>query len=104
MLIPRIAGFGMSYIFVASNAFLTECIHQQAAGAFALGNMLRNPAAAVAAAIIEPLVSKMGWGWCFTGLAVLNAVVVGVGVVVLRVKSAGWRERRAERMRAAAKK
>lgn len=94
-----IAGFGMSWIFVASNAFLTECIHQQAAGAFALGNMLRNPAAAVAAAIIEPLVRHMGWGWCFTGLAILNAVVVGVAVVLLRVKSVGWREKRAERMR-----
>ncbi|QRD83885.1 major facilitator superfamily domain-containing protein [Aspergillus flavus] len=50
-----LVGFGMSWIFVTTNAFLTECIRQQAAQAFALGNMLRNPAAAVTAAIIHPL-------------------------------------------------
>ncbi|KAJ5767080.1 MFS transporter [Penicillium nucicola] len=33
-------GFGMSWMFVASNVFLTSCVAQQAAGAFALGNML----------------------------------------------------------------
>ncbi|KAI2079065.1 Dityrosine transporter 1 [Ophidiomyces ophidiicola] len=97
------AGFGMSWIFVASNAFLTECIAQQAAAAFALGNMLRNPAAAVAAAIIEPLVRRMGWGWCFTGLSLLNLVGVGASVTVLRLKSSGWREQRQARMAAAAK-
>ncbi|KJK64116.1 Major Facilitator Superfamily protein [Aspergillus parasiticus SU-1] len=48
-------GFGMSWIFVTTNAFLTECMRRQAAQAFALGNMLRSPAAAVTAAIIHPL-------------------------------------------------
>ncbi|KNG87187.1 hypothetical protein ANOM_003763 [Aspergillus nomiae NRRL 13137] len=54
-------GFGMSWIFVTTNAFLTECIRQQAAQAFALGNMLRSPAAAVTAAIIHPLTSGQQW-------------------------------------------
>ncbi|WEW54886.1 Dityrosine transporter 1 [Emydomyces testavorans] len=89
-----LTGFGMSWVFVATNAFLTECVAQQAAGAFALGNMLRNPGAAIAAAIIEPLVRHMGWGWCFTGLSILNAVVVGTSVIVLRTKSTSWRKAR----------
>ncbi|EEP80067.1 predicted protein [Uncinocarpus reesii 1704] len=89
-----LTGFGMSWTFVASNAFLTECVAQQAAGAFALGNMLRSPGAAIAAAIIAPLVTRMGWGWCFTGLSILNLVVVGAAVIVLRVKSPYWRKKR----------
>lgn len=28
----------MNWVFVATTAFLTECVQQQAAGAFALGN------------------------------------------------------------------
>lgn len=75
------AGFGMNWVFVTTTAFLTECVAQQAAGAFALGNMLRNPGAAVAAVIIPSLVSKMGSGWCFTGLALLDLVLVGSAVV-----------------------
>lgn len=75
------AGFGMNWVFVTTTAFLTECVAQQAAGAFALGNMLRNPGAAIAAVIIPSLVSKMGSGWCFTGLALLDLVLVGSAVV-----------------------
>ncbi|OJJ46529.1 hypothetical protein ASPZODRAFT_1969572 [Penicilliopsis zonata CBS 506.65] len=69
-----LVGFGMSWMFVASNAFLTSCIPRQAAAAFALGNLLRSPAAAVAAAIIGSLVKSMGWGYCFLGLCLLNLV------------------------------
>ncbi|KAB8077341.1 major facilitator superfamily domain-containing protein [Aspergillus leporis] len=93
-----LVGFGMSWIFVTTNAFLTECIRQQAAQAFALGNMLRSPAAAVTAAIIHPLTVRIGWGWCFTGLSIINFVLVGFTVVLLRFKSPEWRRRRATQM------
>jgi MFS family permease len=76
-----LTGFGMSWVFVATTAFLTECVPQQAAGAFALGNMLRNPAAAIAAVIIPGLVGRMGIGWCFTGLGILDLVAVGSAVI-----------------------
>ncbi|KAL9106118.1 MAG: hypothetical protein Q9227_008818 [Pyrenula ochraceoflavens] len=102
LLFLSLAGFGMSWVFVATNAFLTECIAQQAAAAFALGNMLRNPGAAIGAVIIHPLVVRMGWGWCFTGLSLLDLILVGSSVILLRVKSPGWRRKRAERMRTAA--
>ena len=71
----------MNWVFVTTTAFLTECVAQQAAGAFALGNMLRNPGAAIAAVIIPSLVSRMGSGWCFTGLALVDLVLVGSAVV-----------------------
>ncbi|KAK1730231.1 major facilitator superfamily transporter [Colletotrichum acutatum] len=97
-----LTGFGMNWVFVATTAFLTECVAQQAAGAFALGNMLRNPGAAIAALVIPSLVSKMGSGWCFTGLALLDLVLVGSAVIVLRIKSPGWRAARKAKMAAMA--
>ncbi|WYZ38794.1 hypothetical protein EsH8_III_000708 [Colletotrichum jinshuiense] len=96
-----LTGFGMNWVFVATTAFLTECVAQQAAGAFALGNMLRNPGAAIAALVIPSLVSRMGSGWCFTGLALLDLVLVGSAVIVLRIKSPGWRAARKAKMAAA---
>ncbi|KAL1837216.1 hypothetical protein VTJ49DRAFT_4117 [Mycothermus thermophilus] len=96
-----LTGFGMNWVFVTTTAFLTECVPQQAAGAFALGNMLRNPGAAVAAVIIPSLVSRMGVGWCFTGLAILDLVLVGSAVLLLRFKGPVWRAARAAQMKAA---
>ncbi|KAK4096576.1 major facilitator superfamily transporter [Parathielavia hyrcaniae] len=93
-------GFGMNWVFVTTTAFLTECVTQQAAGAFALGNLLRNPGAAVAAVIIPSLVSRMGSGWCFTGLGLLDLALVGSAVMVLRIKGPGWTAARAARIKA----
>lgn len=71
----------MSWVFVATAAFLGECVPLQAAGAFALGNMLRNPGAAIAAVLYPPLVGRMGIAWFFTGFAVLDLVLVGGSVL-----------------------
>jgi CBS-domain-containing membrane protein len=84
----------MTWVFVTTTAFLTECVTQQAAGAFALGNLLRNPAAAVAAVVIQPLVTAMGVGWCFTGLAIMDLILVGNAVILLRIKCPEWRKER----------
>ncbi|KJZ71014.1 hypothetical protein HIM_09593 [Hirsutella minnesotensis 3608] len=89
-----LTGFGMSWVFIATTAFLSECVPQQAAGAFALGNMLRNPAAAIAAVILPALLSRMGVGWFFTGMGLLDLVVVGSAVIVLRVQGPKWRAKR----------
>ena len=106
----------MSWVFVATTAFLGECAPLQAAGAFALGNMLRNPGAAIASVVYPPLVARMGLAWFFTGFALLDLVVVGGAVigtssllpaleaeylvltiswVVLRVKGEHWRRKKA---------
>lgn len=90
-----LTGFGMSWVFVSSTAYLTECVPQQAAGAFALGNMLRNPAAAIAAVLTPPLVREMGIGWFFTGLGLLDLVVVGSAVLLLKFRSPYWRAKKA---------
>jgi hypothetical protein len=71
--------------------------------------MLRNPGAAVSALVIPSLVSRMGVGWCFTGLGIIDMILVGSAVLgmesplrpsrgnmlirnaVLRLKSPKWR-------------
>ncbi|MCJ1485054.1 Dityrosine transporter 1 [Schaereria dolodes] len=94
LLATAFTGFGMTWVFVTSTAFLTECVPKSTAGVVALGNLLRNPAAAIAAVVIEPLISRMGLGWCFTGLALLDVFYVGSAVLILRVKSPAWRKKR----------
>ena len=53
--------------------------------------MLRNPAAAVAAVVVGPLVRRMGSGWCFSGLALLDAVAVSGILVLIVVRAGRWR-------------
>lgn len=69
----------MSSVLVVTFAFLTECAPQAAAGAMALENMLRNPAAAISSVITPLLIAKMGAGWFFSGFALLCTMSVGVG-------------------------
>ncbi|RYP13029.1 hypothetical protein DL765_007060 [Monosporascus sp. GIB2] len=84
-------GFGMSSVLVVTFAFLTECAPQATAGAMALENMLRNPAAAISAVVLSPLVARMGAGWFFTGFALLDLLSVGSGALALSLYGPRWR-------------
>ena len=66
----------MTFVFITSTSFQTECFPTYAASLVALAGLIRNPAAGVAAAVTNELVKKMGYGWCFTGLALLNLLGV----------------------------
>ena len=94
-----LAAGGMSSVFVTSQAFCTEVVPAQAAATVALANMLRNPAAAVAAAIVQPLIDQMGVGWCFTGLGILNIVGVGAGLGLVWWRGEFWRSERERKLR-----
>ena len=71
----------MSAVLVVTFAFLTECAPQAAAGAMALENMLRNPAAAIAAVLTPVLIAKMGAGWYFSGWALVDVLSVATGTL-----------------------
>ncbi|OJJ57128.1 hypothetical protein ASPSYDRAFT_155660 [Aspergillus sydowii CBS 593.65] len=86
-----LAGIGTAIIFVTSTSFQTECAPSQAATIVALGGLLRNIAAAIAAAIVDSLVKRMGYGWCFTGLGMLDVVCVGGILAIMWVR--GGRDR-----------
>lgn len=93
-----LTGFGMTWTFVTATAYQTECSPSQAASLVALAGLFRWPSAAVAAAIIDQLIQKMGIGWCFTGFAVVNLLGVP-GVLVTLKWGPEWRKELEERER-----
>lgn len=76
--------FGMSAVSVVNMTYMTECPTGYISTNVAVGNMARNLAAGVASLVIDILAKKMGFGWCFTGLAMLNVVSVAMSVVLCR--------------------
>lgn len=87
-----IAAFGMTWVFITTTSYLTESYKNTPATLVALASLFRNPAAAVAAAVVDPLVKKMGVGWCFTGMGLVELVCIG-GVAWLMVKGKVLRAR-----------
>lgn len=74
--------FGMSSVSVVNMTYMTECPTGYVSTNVAVGNMARNLAAGVASLVIDVLTRKMGYGWCFTGLAMLNVASVAMSVVL----------------------
>lgn len=62
----------MTWVFITTTSYLTESFKETPATLVALASLFRNPAAAVAAVVVPPLLPRMGIGWCFTGLALLE--------------------------------
>ncbi|EEP75702.1 conserved hypothetical protein [Uncinocarpus reesii 1704] len=91
-----IAAVGTAIIFVTSTSFQTECDPSQAASLVALAGLVRNIAAAIAAVIIDRIVRSIGYGWCFTGLGILDVACVA-GVLLIMWKGQTFRERRLAR-------
>jgi MFS family permease len=86
-----LAAMGTAIIFVTSTSFQTECDPSQAASLVALAGLLRNLAAAVGSVVMDVLVQKMGYGWCFTGLAIIDGLCVP-GIILIMKKGEEFRE------------
>lgn len=86
------AAFGMTWVFITTTSYLTESFQNTPATLVALASLFRNPAAAVAAVLVQPLYVRMGIGWCFTGLAVLELGCV-LAILWLMVAGKGMREK-----------
>lgn len=85
-----IGGFGMTWVFVSNTTYLTECSTGQPASNVAIGNFMRNIAAAISSVIIERLIQKMGFGWCFTGLALIDIIGI-ICTICFLLKGQTWR-------------
>ncbi|KAF2648818.1 MFS general substrate transporter [Lophiostoma macrostomum CBS 122681] len=85
-----IAGVGTGIIMVTSSSYQTECQPTAAALLVALSGLLRNAASSIASAIIDSLVDSMGYGWCFTGLAIMDVLCIG-GLIFIRIKGHVYR-------------
>lgn len=86
-----IGGFGMTWVFVSNTTYLTECSTGQPASNVAIGNFMRNVAAAISSAIIERLIYAMGFNWCFTGLALIDIIGI-ICTICFLIKGPKWRE------------
>ncbi|KAK7712984.1 Dityrosine transporter 1 [Botryosphaeria dothidea] len=98
-----IAGFGMSWVLVTSTSYLTESSPPHAARMVALAGLMRNIGAAIAAAIIHPLIEAMGYGWCYTGLAFLVLACIS-GVIYLKYTGKTYRAQLQQRLKDATAK
>ncbi|KAI5962376.1 DTR1 [Candida pseudojiufengensis] len=86
-----LSGFGMTWVFVTTTTYLTECSTGQPSANVAIGNLMRNISAAICTVIIDELIKKMGFGWCLTGLAMLD--LIGIVMVLILIKNGKkWRE------------
>lgn len=85
-----LGGFGVTWVFVTTTTYLAECTASQTATNVAIGNFMRNIAAAISSAIMSRLIRLMGFGWCFTGLAFTELLCVVI-VVVLIIYGPKWR-------------
>ncbi|KZF20228.1 MFS general substrate transporter [Xylona heveae TC161] len=90
-----LAGFGMTWVFATSSAYLTECAPRQAASLVAVNGVFRNAAAAISSAVEGPVVTAIGTGWTFTIVALMYLVVVGIIIYLIRT-GASWRRKREE--------
>ena len=97
------ASFGMTWVFITTTSYLTESFKETPATLVALASLFRNPAAAVSAVVVRPLIVKMGVGWCFTGLALVELVCVA-SILYLMVYGRNMRTRlEAEKIKERAK-
>lgn len=85
-----LSGIGMTWVFVICNTYLAESIEGAPATPIAIANALRNVAAAIASFIIYKLEQELGYGWCFTGLGLLNVINI-ILLISLCVWGRKWR-------------
>ncbi|KAI1353922.1 major facilitator superfamily domain-containing protein [Xylaria sp. FL0043] len=86
-----VAAVGTGLVMVTSTAYQTECQPGATASLVALAGLLRNLGSAISAAIIDGLLGRLGIGWFFTGLAILDALWI-LGLVHIRLRGHTYRE------------
>lgn len=85
-----LSSVGTSIVFVTSTSFQTECDPAQTASLVALGGLLRNVAAAIAAAVMNGMLDKAGVGWTFSIFGVMDLLCIP-GIVLIIFKGAEMR-------------
>ncbi|KAK7732046.1 hypothetical protein SLS57_001026 [Botryosphaeria dothidea] len=96
-LCPMIANFffgiGSMLIFAMATTMLTEFMPKKASNGIALNNFVRNIFSCVGSVVAEPLISAIGNGWMFTGLAVISFVWGSTCIWAMTKYGERWRTR-----------
>ncbi|KKK19612.1 hypothetical protein ARAM_006409 [Aspergillus rambellii] len=94
---PLILQFILGFSMIAStntlNTLLIDLFPDRPATASAACNLVRCWLGAVGAAVIDYMLSGMGWGWCFTFLGLVMLLSLGL-VYVEFLYGMKWREKR----------
>lgn len=104
---PLILQFINGFCFIASlntlNTLLVDLFPDKPATAAAACNLVRCWLGAVGAAVIDYMLSGMGWGWCFTFLGLVQTA--GLAILVIEQKyGMKWRQARLEKVELKKKK
>jgi MFS family permease len=81
------------------SALIVDVFPDRPGTAAAANNITRCALAAAGVAMLDPLVSALGYGWVFTLLGLFDAASCTLAVVALRRWGRGWRDMRAERFK-----
>lgn len=94
---PLVLQFIMGFCFVAAlnclNTLLVDLFPEKPATAAAACNLVRCFLGAIGAAVINQMLSGMGWGWCFVFLGLTMAADIGL-LWVENAYGMGWRGKR----------
>lgn len=86
-------GIGSMLIFAMATTMLTEFMPKKASNGIALNNFVRNIFSCVGSVVAEPLISAIGNGWMFTGLAVISFVWGSTCIWAMTKYGERWRTR-----------
>lgn len=86
-------GMSLTGAFNTVSTLLVDLYPMQAAKATAANNLVRCLLGAGATALIDPMISAMGRGWCFTFIALVMLGTTPLLLVVIRM-GPKWREER----------
>lgn len=81
------------------SALIVDVFPDRPGTAAAANNITRCALAAAAVAMLDPLVSVLGYGWAFTLLGLFDAVSCALAVLALRRWGRTWRDKRGGRLK-----
>lgn len=79
-----------------ASALLIDIFPNQSSTAYAAGQVIRCGISAASAAVLQPLVDAVGYGWYFTIFSVVISLLINICVMISRIKGAQWRRKRSK--------
>ncbi|KAI2472268.1 MFS general substrate transporter [Annulohypoxylon bovei var. microspora] len=77
-----------------ASALLVDLFPGKSSTAYASGQIMRCGVSAASAAVLQPLVNAMGYGWYFTLFALFVGIFGVISVFISRLKGMQWRQKR----------
>lgn len=89
LIFAGIMAFGMTWCNNTVMTYLSELLSLRVAAGIAVTSFFRNLGAAISSAVIAKLCNKMGIGYCFTGLGLVNLISI-LGILFLINRTGQW--------------